>query len=274
MHHGGSITIGAYEIACLCDGVLGVSTDKIIHKQGELAKAATLAQWGERAFCIDANCYLLTSRDGYVLIDAGGGPMLDPSCGQIRAALRNRGVRPDDIRTVLLTHLHDDQVYGLFDEGRAFFPNAEVLVSEVEYAFFTNPLALRITPEANGSGFKVAERLTSIYNARIRSFSDSEVMKGVKARLLPGHTPGHPGYHFQGEEEDLLVCGDILHLGAIQASGPDVGLVYDIDFAQAAETRRAVLEEACSRKLIIAGGHIGFTRVEKLGHVFNLSAVD
>jgi glyoxylase-like metal-dependent hydrolase (beta-lactamase superfamily II) len=53
--------------------------------------------------------------------------------GRARAKLATLGIAPADIATILVTHAHVDHVSGLVDpEGKAFFPNAEIVVNGIE----------------------------------------------------------------------------------------------------------------------------------------------
>lgn len=97
---------------------------------------------------------------------------------------------------------------------------------------------------------------------------------GIEARPLPGHTPGHTGYLVRGEDNDLLIWGDTLHLGDLQPGDPKIGLVFDLDPDMAVQTRQATLEEAVREGWIIAGGHItGFGRVQRASEGYQISTV-
>jgi glyoxylase-like metal-dependent hydrolase (beta-lactamase superfamily II) len=46
------------------------------------------------------------------------------------------GVKVEDVNTVLITHMHSDHISGLLKGKDATFPNARVLLSENEKAFW------------------------------------------------------------------------------------------------------------------------------------------
>src|SRR5262249_30768646 len=58
------------------------------------------------------NGYLLQGRRRTILVDAGCGKFMGPYLGKLRANLASAGVKPEDIDTVLLTHMHTDHIGG------------------------------------------------------------------------------------------------------------------------------------------------------------------
>ena len=66
-----------------------------------------------------------------------------------------------------------------------------------------------------------------------------------------------------------MIWADALHLPDAQAADPDIGLVFDVDPAEAVRTRRALLERAAREGWIIAGSHVtGLGRVQRAGNAF------
>jgi len=149
---------------------------------------------------MDINCFALRNADGFTVVDVGAGPSWGPTFGQARTAMREAGIALEEVQRILRTHIHDDHVLGLFDEGTPYFPHAEVLVPEKDLAFFTDPGAWHATPEARRGGFDMAEQLQKIYGPRVRRIPEGPVLAGIEARPLPVHTPGHTGYLVRGEK--------------------------------------------------------------------------
>ncbi|RYF19471.1 MAG: MBL fold metallo-hydrolase [Oxalobacteraceae bacterium] len=90
------------------------------------------------------------------------------------------------------------------------------------------------------------------------TFDGGEVLPGITAVPLPGHTPGHTGFRLDGGSRSLLVWGDIVHLPQVQAPEPEAGVVFDVDGDQAVRTRRRMLDEAATDRLLVAGMHTEF----------------
>ncbi|AVA23859.1 MBL fold metallo-hydrolase [Rhizobium sp. NXC24] len=254
-----------YEVIPLRDGFFEASSEVLTHARGGPERRRTIEAWAKTTVQMDINCFALRNAEGITLVDAGAGTSWGSTFGQARTAMREAGIAREEVQRVLLTHIHDDHVLGLFDEGTPYFPHAEVLVPEKDLAFFTDPCAWRATPEARRGGFDMAEQLQQIYGPRVRRIPEGAVLAGIEARALPGHTPGHTGYLVQGEENsNLLIWGDTLHLGELQSNDPEIGLVYDLDVQMAARTRQATLELATREHWIIAGSHLtGFGRVRR-----------
>ena len=158
--------------------------------------------------------------------------------------------------------------------GRCF-PNAELIVHEVEAAFWLDRTLQDNDPERITRNSKAQRAVTAPYRDRIRRIKDGEVLPGITAMLRPGHTPGHTNWLIQSGGERILIWGDIVHLAAVQLARPEARLIYDVDSDMAAATRQRVLDWVASERLV-AGAHLGFPgfgRVERTGDRFTIAAV-
>lgn len=177
--------------------------------------------------------------------------------GHIVAELAKNGVKPSDVKTILLTHLHGDHFGGLVDsEGKAAFPEAEVFVSRPEYDYWVNELKAKNVINA-----------LKLYHVNLFAFGD-EVVGGVRAMDTSGHTPGHVSYLVEADGEKLIVAGDIMHFPEIQLPVPDVAVRYDVDPVKAVQSRKFILDYAAWKNIPVAGMHItppGVIRVKKSG---------
>lgn len=269
------IVIGDTQVVLLSDGVFETGRDALIHTDGDAARAAALALWGDRPLRIDVNVALLRGPRGVELVDAGTGPSWGPSLGRARDALARQGVAPDAVDRVFLTHLHGDHALGLLDGEEAYFPRAEVLVPAADLAFFSDAAARARMPAARRAGFDIAPRVAAAYGARLVPLPFGPVSPGVDLVPLPGHTPGQGGYLFSAAPPGgaaLLLLADALHLADLQAGDPGIGLVYDVDPARAAVTRRAILARAAAAGWTVGGAHLpGLVRVVPAGSGFRLA---
>lgn len=111
------------------------------------------------------------------------------------------------------------------------------------------------------------------YRDTLRTFQEGEVLPGIRAMPLPGHTDGHSGYLFESSDQSLLVWGDIVHFPHIQIERPDVSIAFDQDSSLAATTRSQLLDLVSAEKLLIAGmhlGELGFARIKRSGGSYGL----
>jgi len=206
---------------------------------------------------LTTNVFLIESDDQTpILIDVGMGTIAGPGLtGNLLSILTAIGMPPEQIGTVLLTHLHGDHFYGLTDqEGKKNFPNSSVWVSEAETDYWFGVSQLNEGDQQNSMMAK-----TALENyRRLREFSETELLPGISTVPLPGHTPGQTGFLLQSEGEQLLFCADLLTIPAIQTRIPEVGFATDVDHDLAVKTRKSTLLMAAENRLLLAGAHFEY----------------
>ncbi|GJE29584.1 MBL fold metallo-hydrolase [Methylobacterium organophilum] len=258
--------LGDLTVTALNDGYFEGSLDLVTGISKEEAGALQAAGFRPQAPLITLNAFLVTGAGRKpVLIDTGYGKLGPETLGRVPAALAAAGVRPEEIETLILTHLHPDHAGGLLTgDDRAAYPNAELLVHADEVAHWLPDEALAKAPEGARPYFEGARKAVAPYKGRLRDHRGGEVAPGIDAVHLPGHTPGHCGFRISSGGQSLLLWTDVVHLPAIQFKNPQAGVVFDVDGEQARETRKRVLDEVASEKTFIAGSHLEFPA---LGHV-------
>ena len=272
--------VGEFTVTAVSDGVLNSNHDVVLGIDKEDSARLTGVPYGQ-PLPLDVNSFLIRHRGKLILSDAGTGQGLQPvqkNLGKLPDNLRAIGVDPSAIDIVALTHLHSDHSMGLLDEaGRKVFPNAELMLHEVEAAFWLDRTLQPGDSERIVANSNKQRALTAPYRDRIRRVKDGEVLPGITAMMRPGHTPGHTTWLIQSGGEKLLIWGDIVHLAAVQLACPEARLIYDVDTDLAARTRAEVLNWAASEKLVVAGAHLGFPgfgTVTRNGDRFAIAAVN
>ena len=263
--------VGSMAVTALYDGYLGIGID-LLHGAGKESIQALLA--GKFVVQLkdgvqtSVNAYLVDTGKHLVLVDTGAGQCFGPTAGNIGDNIKAAGYAPEDVDTVLLTHLHPDHVCGLLSkDGKAAFPNAVVWAAKEDQDFWLSKEIAAAAPEANRPFFKMTQDAVAPYAAKkaLRSFThDTEVLPGLTPVASFGHTPGHTGFLVKSGDEALFIWGDIVHSHAVQFRHPEVSFEFDSDQQQAVSTRKRIFEKAAAERWLVGGAHLPFPG---LGHV-------
>ena len=124
--------------------------------------------------------------------------------------LERLGYRCDDVRTVILTHLHEDHVGGLRD-----LPKAKVVLSQAEWdARYTRMFGfIPMFYEPSYASVEHWERVR-FESGAFHTFDRSQDLFGdgtIRLLPTPGHTPGHACAMVDMGDYQLMVTGDCLY---------------------------------------------------------------
>ena len=115
----------------------------------------------------------------------------------IQQSLESRGLTPADVTDVLLTHSHWDHSLNW-----VMFSKARIAIGAKELAWsLQEPWGKGPVPELYVRELDRSDRTVLVT-------AGDEVLPGVRAYDMPGHTPGHLVFRLHGEKNDVLFTGD------------------------------------------------------------------
>jgi glyoxylase-like metal-dependent hydrolase (beta-lactamase superfamily II) len=256
---------------------------------------------GEDHAFMSLHAWLVRHEDRVILIDAGAGndkvrpqqKVLDRLSTQFLARLRDAGVEPGEIDVVLLTHIHSDHVgwNTRLEEERwvPTFPNAQVIVSELEYAYglaLTSNDEVGISAARARAGLGQPVRLpvsgtfsdsmmplTGQIAVRLVTVDGSEVLPGIRFLPTPGHSIDHASIELTSEGETALFSGDVFH-HPVEVYDPDLVSIF-CEFPDASRrSRRWFLDHAAATGSMVFSSHFPHPsagRISRSPHGFEWS---
>ncbi|ANU23733.1 YtnP family quorum-quenching lactonase [Planococcus donghaensis] len=132
---------------------------------------------------------------------------------RVEENLSELGLKPEDIDTVLMTHLHGDHAAGLTkwqgEELVSTFPNAKIYVSAVEWDEMQNP-----NIRSRNTYWK--ENWEPIVD-QVETFEEEKTLFGAITMIhTGGHSNGHSVIKMTSGNETILHMGDIMPTHAHQ----------------------------------------------------------
>nr|WP_152682168.1 MULTISPECIES: MBL fold metallo-hydrolase [unclassified Acinetobacter] len=226
----------------------------------------------EKGVQTSVNAFLVNTGKSLVLVDSGAASCFGAHLGSVLTNLKAAGYQPEQVDTILLTHLHPDHVCGISKNGTANFPNAIVYASQDEANYWLDAKQASKVPEAKRAGYlgtveKIKAALAP-YQAkqRFKTYKLGDEIQGFKVISTAGHTPGHFSYAFKTDSETVVFIGDIVHSHTVQFDRPKTAIEYDINPQQAVQTRLKQFADFAKNGQIIAAPHLPFPGI---GHVYS-----
>lgn len=153
-------------------------------------------------------------------------------------------LKPDDVKLIVLTHLHLDHTDGL-----KFFPKQEIIVGDYEFQHpYTN------MPSTYPAWFN-PNRVTYKKN-RIDIFNYAYPITAVEDLLFiptPGHTHGHSSVIFKTDEFDIMFAGDTSYNQEQVILHEFAGV--NADFKKSKQTYDNIMAYASKRKTLYLPTH-------------------
>ena len=258
-----SYKVGDAEITALYDGIWEKAHDPAFIANASIDDVkAAMAKAGLPQDFVSIPFTVIVIKNGgkTILCDSGTGGQVQPTAGKMMTNMTAAGIDPAKIDTVLISHFHPDHIFGLMEKetNRPVFPNAEIIVSDAEYKFWTDPAVFDRLGEARKG---LAKRIQAVFPAwkNIKQVSgEPEVAPGIRFVSAPGHTPGHRAFHLSSGSSQLMISNDTAYVPALVVANPGWHGQYDQDAGTAEASRRKLLDRVIAEKMPICGYHFPF----------------
>src|SRR6516225_3714311 len=188
----------------------------------------------------------------------------------------NTGAKLVLIDTVMISHMHGDHILGLkTPDGALAFPNAEIKVPAIDWAFWMNDDNMSRAPEGfTKTSFGFNRKIFSNLADKVTRYEwGREVAPGITAVETSGHTPGHTSFVIASGASQLFFQGDVTNVPDLFLRNPDWQVMFDHEPEKAVATRRRVYDMASADKLLVSGYHFpfpGLGYIEKAGSGYRL----
>ena len=166
----------------------------------------------DASHAMDYFIWVLKSGKEVILVDAGYDQAEAirrdrPIIREPAAALHGIGLKPEDITTLIVTHLHYDHAGGLSQ-----FPNATIHMQSAEMAYATGPCMCHDTLRMPFSADHVCEAVKRVYSGRVFFHDgDGEVADGVTVHCIGGHSRGLQAVRVRTVSGWLCLASDAAH---------------------------------------------------------------
>lgn len=182
-------------------------------------------------------------------------PIFHKRQGDFLGDLAHAGFAPDEIDTVLCTHLHLDHVGWntrlVNDQWVPTFPNARYLMNRTELDFMRSQLGV---PHAEID--HLPDSIQPVFDAGLVDFVETshQVCPEIALVPTPGHTPGHVSIHIASEGQEAIITGDLMH-HPLQCAEPALKNRFCADHDRSRETRIGFLRRYQDCETMIIGSH-------------------
>ncbi|GAA6182013.1 MBL fold metallo-hydrolase [Shimia sp. NS0008-38b] len=251
--------LGGFEVTTLLVGTRTVESPQNIFGMNvgadEFAAASSAANIPTNAAQFFFTPTVVNTGNELVLFDAGLSP--DAITGALAAA----GYSPDQIDTVVITHMHGDHIGGVAGDAGMTFANAKHVTGRVEFDAW-----------AKTDGNKAFEAKVRPNAERFEMIEDgASVASGITGMAAFGHTPGHMAYMLESDGQQLVVAADFANHYVWSLAYPDWEVKFDRDKAAAAQTRRKMLDMLSADSVPFIGYHmpwpaVGFVETRESGY--------
>lgn len=256
---------------------------------GTMFGAIPKTAWSRRYPSNEKNGCILTMRslliskypEKIILVDNGAGNKhLDQlsyynffNLVDLEEELRKKGITPEQVTDVILTHLHFDHCgYSTRKEEKTgelypSFPNATHWVSRKQWENFLHP-----NPLEKDSYFM--ENMQAIADKGLLRLidTDTKLCPDIELRIFDGHTPGQIVPYITTSEQTFVFAGDVIPL--VASVSPEWISAYDTYPVISYQEKVRMLEEAAREGQVLIYCHDAYTKCSTVKKVNNFYKKD
>lgn len=266
------MNIGKYKLTLLETGTFGLDGGAMFGIIPKPLWQKTNPADEKNRITLGARCLLLESGSKKILVETGMGEAweekfmsiykVDFSEHTLLKSLDNRGVQPNEITDVILTHLHFDHTGGSTktENGKMIpaFPNAKYHVQKEQFDWALNP-------SDRDKGSFIPHTYLPLQESGVLNLIEGDIFFDDEIQFLTvnGHTIAQQMLKLSDSSNTFLFCGDLIptmyHIPIPYVMG------YDIQPLKTVEEKQKYLQLAVDEgwKLIFGHDHINSSATVK-----------
>lgn len=150
----------------------------------------------------------------------------------------------DDVKLVVLTHLHLDHTDGL-----KFFPKQEIMVGDDEFTHQNGNMPTTYPPWFKPNRVRYKQNRLDIFKDAFPITSSEDLLYIP----TPGHTKGHSSILFKTDEFDIIFAGDTSYNQEQVLKGELAGV--NADYKKSKQTYQKLISYAANHKTVYLPSH-------------------
>ena len=206
---------------------------------------------------LNVGSFVIRVGDDVALVDTGLGegdhPFDNSEWGLLIADMASKGISPDEVNKVIITHLHRDHVgWNMVEKDGVltpFFPNATYYVPKADWDVFTRRSGMSVFAY-------IAQKVTPLNELGLIEFMEDEFPIGdhITGLPTPGHTPGHTSALVSSAGESAVILGDAAHV-PVQAHHTDWSPRADTNARLSRQNRAELFDRMERDRSLVVSGH-------------------
>ena len=269
--HSRTIQLGTATITVINVGDLAFRLSEVMNVPESEWRPGYAASF-EKPLSFPSQCMHISLPGASILVDAGDyavavslntpyvPPNYSPPPGLI-AQLLERGISPQDITHVIITHLHFDHYSGVTTQHNGqytpAFPNARCFVGRADWKDPDTQEALKdpASLESRTIGVLHSAGLLELVEG------DYDLLAAIRILAAPGESPGHQIVRVHSEGQALYCLGDLYH-DPVEIEHP-TWMARWADGEATLASRRKLVDIALAEDALLVPAHMSPGRLQR-----------